>query len=168
PAGSSTGTAGPKGDQGEKGETGATGPQGIQGPAGEAAPGGGGHGFASHLASVQSIPLVDIADTPVTTITEPGAGSYLLNAVVGLKGAQGSGDLVTCKLVAGGVTASSGTSPNVYVGAENHITLVGAVTLTDDQSVTVACREYNNGIGNVEVTRADMTALAVGQLTTSS
>jgi hypothetical protein len=76
------GAAGPKGATGPMGATGATGPQGPAGPDGPQGPSGLSQAFS--VASIDGFTLNDTSSTTVASSQPVPAGSYVVNATVGV------------------------------------------------------------------------------------
>jgi collagen triple helix repeat protein len=138
------GTAGPKGDTGpqgptgDKGDTGAPGPQGAKGDTGPAGP--------AHTTDVQQVSLdrADVpngGDTTIATLNLP-SGHYVITADATVHNKSNDVNTWDCRLSGNGNVLDGTTTATQNGNGKpdfNAISLVGQVSGTDGQTVTLNC-----------------------------
>jgi hypothetical protein len=156
-----TGPQGPAGEAGPKGATGATGATGPQGPAGPTGPPGpSGLSQAFSVASIDGFTLNDTSSTTVVTSPSVPAGSYVVNATVGV----GVAVITNAVTFACFVTGANGNASYGTLTTNNSLTtipLTAAVTLSAASTITVQCGTTG---GTGQTTGENLTASDVNTL----
>jgi hypothetical protein len=162
---------GPQGSQGPQGLTGPQGPRGVQGAPGTTGERGPSDAFTEYWGDV-SVP--ESAATPFTlgAVTLP-AGNFMVFGKASVNNGLDQSRNVTCGLGTPGID-SAGHLDNatdeghiqLASGAEQTITLLGPVELSDSGDVSLDCYQGGTGAttGSLTFTDIEVSAIEVGSL----